>query len=91
MDGSPDKQSTWIVLPPPVSEEEPGYEVGWDDQVRLKHVPSRGNLHSHELQSPVSGQQEVSCFGNDESSDDNDVWVVERFNEDEGDDVSLPY
>lgn len=87
------EESTWIVLPPVVTEEEPGYEVGWDDPVRLKHVPTRANLHSHEISSPVSGQQEVSCFGNDENTDDNDVWKVQQFDEDDEqyDDVSINY
>ncbi|ORE09004.1 hypothetical protein BCV72DRAFT_288039 [Rhizopus microsporus var. microsporus] len=76
-------ESTWIVLPPVVTEEEPGYEVGWDDPVRLKHVPTRANLHSHEVPSPASGQQEVSCFGDDENTDDNDVWKVQQFDEDD--------
>lgn len=35
-----------------------GYEVGFDDEVRLRHVPSGGHLHSHpEIPSPVTGQQ----------------------------------
>jgi dolichyl-phosphate-mannose--protein O-mannosyl transferase len=48
-------------------------------------------LHSHDVQSPVSGQQEVSCFGDDQNSDENDVWEVLQFDEDDEqyDDVSL--
>ncbi|KAG0750527.1 hypothetical protein G6F57_000985 [Rhizopus arrhizus] len=80
---SPEEESTWIVLPPAETEEEPGYEVGWDDPVRLKHVPTRVNLHTHGIQSPVSGQQEVSGFGDDETSDENDVWKVQQYNEDD--------
>ncbi|KAI9265587.1 MIR motif-containing protein [Sporodiniella umbellata] len=82
-DESPNEESTWIVLPPVQTEEEPGYEVGWDDPIRLKHIPTRANLHSHEYQSPISGQQEVAGFGNDENTDDNDVWTVKQFDEDD--------
>ncbi|KAG1337626.1 hypothetical protein G6F62_005841 [Rhizopus arrhizus] len=82
-EGSPSDESTWIVLPPVVTEEEPGYEVGWDDPVRLKHLTTRVNLHSHEIQSPVSGQQEVTGFGNDDTTDENDVWKVQQFDEDD--------
>ncbi|KAL0076325.1 MIR motif-containing protein [Phycomyces blakesleeanus] len=76
------EESTWIVIPPVETEEERGYEVGWDDLVRLKHVPTRANLHSHEIPSPVSQQQEVSCFGSDNETDENDVWRVIKFYED---------
>ncbi|KAF7723732.1 hypothetical protein EC973_001708 [Apophysomyces ossiformis] len=80
---STDEWSTFIVIPPLQSEEEPGYEVGWDDKVRLKHVPTRRNLHSHPGHaSPVAGQQEVTCFGDDYTSDENDVWVVQKWDED---------
>ncbi|KAG0170955.1 hypothetical protein DFQ28_009765 [Apophysomyces sp. BC1034] len=80
---SADEWSTFIVIPPRYTEEEPGYEVGWDDEVRLKHVPTRRNLHSHpDHESPVTGQQEVTCFGDDETSDENDIWVVAKWDED---------
>ncbi|CAO3684111.1 unnamed protein product [Rhizopus stolonifer] len=76
-------ESSWLVLPPVETEEEPGYEVGWEDPVRLKHISTRVNLHSHVIQSPVTGQQEVSGFGNDEETDENDVWEVLQFDEDD--------
>ncbi|KAG2198785.1 hypothetical protein INT47_010571 [Mucor saturninus] len=83
VEGSPNDESTWIVLPPTITEEEAGYEVGFEDNIRLKHVTDRANLHSHEIESPVSGQQEVSCFGNDDSTDENDVWRVEQYDQDD--------
>ncbi|KAI7907936.1 MIR motif-containing protein [Cokeromyces recurvatus] len=79
----PGEDGTFIVIPPKVTEEEPGYEVGFEDEIRLKHVPTRANLHSHDIISPVSGQQEVSCFGNDEYSDEGDVWKVLQYDEDD--------
>ncbi|KAI8645982.1 MIR motif-containing protein [Parasitella parasitica] len=76
-------ETSWIVLPPQETDEEPGYEVGFEDKIRLKHIPTRANLHSHVVESPTSGQQEVSCFGNDNESDENDVWEVLQFDEDD--------
>lgn len=83
VEGYPNEESTWIVIPPKVTEEESGYEVGFEDEIRLKHVTDRANLHSHEVESPVSGQQEVSCFGDDENSDENDLWRVEQYDQDD--------
>lgn len=83
VEDSPNDESTWIVLPPTETDEEAGYEVGFEDSIRLKHVTDRSNLHSHEIKSPISGQQEVSCFGNDESTDENDVWRVEQYDQDD--------
>ncbi|KAI7861909.1 MIR motif-containing protein [Spinellus fusiger] len=91
-DWSPTEYSTWIVMPTLNSDEEPGYEVGWDDLVRLKHCGTRRNLHSHGLPSPITEQQEVSCFGSDYESDINDIWRVTRFygeEEESEDNVSL--
>ncbi|KAI8984303.1 MIR motif-containing protein [Mycotypha africana] len=82
-EGSSGEESQWIVLPPPVTEEEPGYEVGFEDKFRLVHVATRAHLHSHNIESPVTGQQEVSCFGNDEQSDENDIWQVLQYDEDD--------
>ena len=44
----------------------------------MEHVSTRRNLHSHTgFVSPVTGQQEVSCFGTDGIGDDNDNWRVQ--------------
>jgi len=46
--------------------------------IRLEHVLTRRNLHSHSgVPSPVTGQQEVSCFGNNGLGDSNDNWRIE--------------
>ena len=45
--------------------------------VRFRHAGTRAWLHSHEHRSPLSGNNEVSCFGGDESSDTGDNWIVE--------------
>ena len=45
--------------------------------IRLQHVNTRKWLHLHLHQSPLSGNQEVSCFGDDETSNVDDNWRVE--------------
>ena len=46
--------------------------------VRLTHVATDRNLHSHRgFPSPVTVQQEVTCFGQNGVGDDNDNWRVE--------------
>ena len=45
--------------------------------IRLQHMGTKRWLHSHLFSSPLSNQQEVSCFGSDTQSDTGDVWIVE--------------
>jgi len=48
------------------------------DVVRLVHVPTTRNLHSHPVVGPVTKLNwEVSCYGNDTIGDKHDYWVVE--------------
>lgn len=47
-----------------------------NQQIRLMHLSTRRNLHSHLFASPLSGSQEVSAFGEDGSGDEGDNWVV---------------
>ncbi|MGY4645178.1 MIR domain-containing protein [Cellulomonas sp. URHB0016] len=48
------------------------------DVVRLRHVRTGRNLHSHAgFPSPLTGQQEVTAFGTDGVGDHNDDWRVE--------------
>lgn len=44
--------------------------------IRLQHVQTRRYLHSHLFGSPLTGQQEVSAFGNDNDSDTGDHWMI---------------
>jgi dolichyl-phosphate-mannose--protein O-mannosyl transferase len=45
--------------------------------VRLEHMGTHKNLHSHEFQSPLSGNNEVSCYGDKGYGDHFDNWVLE--------------
>jgi dolichyl-phosphate-mannose--protein O-mannosyl transferase len=54
-----------------------GDVVKTGDHIRLQHVNTKRWLHSHLHKSPLSGNQEVSCFGDDDTSNVDDNWVVE--------------
>ncbi|KVH99026.1 hypothetical protein Ccrd_022717, partial [Cynara cardunculus var. scolymus] len=45
--------------------------------IRLQHMKTRKWLHSHLHASPISGNLEVSCFGDEGNSDTGDYWRVE--------------
>lgn len=44
--------------------------------IRLEHVDTKKNLHSHNFQSPLSGNQEVSCYGDKGEGDSGDNWTL---------------
>lgn len=46
-------------------------------KIRLTHLDTMRNLHSHAHQSPLSRQQEISAFGNDGDGDAMDDWILE--------------
>mmetsp|Transcript_21292 Transcript_21292/g.68700 ORF Transcript_21292/g.68700 Transcript_21292/m.68700 type:complete len:208 (-) Transcript_21292:76-699(-) len=45
--------------------------------VRLEHVSTGHNLHSHDFPSPMSRLQEVSAYGSDGSGDTGDDWELQ--------------
>lgn len=48
------------------------------DVIRLQHVPTTRNLHSHSVAAPVTKlNNEVSCYGDSTVGDFYDYWVVE--------------
>ena len=44
--------------------------------LRLQHLATKRNLHSHYFQSPISHNQEVSAFGENGQGDEGDHWSV---------------
>jgi len=46
------------------------------DSFRLHHLATGRYLHSHQHASPLSRQQEVSCFGESGRGDRGDNWIV---------------
>ncbi|XP_061659969.1 stromal cell-derived factor 2 [Syngnathoides biaculeatus] len=54
-----------------------GNAVKCGQNIRLTHVNTGRNLHSHHFSSPLSSNQEVSAFGEDGEGDHLDDWTVE--------------
>jgi dolichyl-phosphate-mannose--protein O-mannosyl transferase len=70
-----DKNDYWIVKGPHGKPElyKLGQPVRNGDLIRLEHVETRGNLHSHRgIPSPVTHQAEVTVFGVAGKGDAND-------------------
>merc|ERR1711868_191210 len=59
-----------VRLWPAVSDGECGQKI------RLEHLSTHRNLHSHHFSSPLSSQQEISAFGEGGHGDTGDVWTV---------------
>ena len=53
-----------------------GNVLNHGDKIRLMHLRTKKNLHSHQYQSPLSQKQEVSAFGDDGEGDEGDVWEL---------------
>ena len=53
-----------------------GEPVSCGQEIRLEHLTTSRNLHSHHFASPLSNSQEVSAFGEDGDGDTGDVWTV---------------
>ena len=74
---SGDPNSYWIVneaLGAPACKR--GQPIKCGQVVRLEHLATARNLHSHLFRSPLSGQQEVSAFGEEGQGDSGDNWKV---------------
>lgn len=53
-----------------------GKPIACNDIIRLEHVDTGRNLHSHLFRAPLSGNQEVSGFGEGGVGDTGDNWQV---------------
>ncbi|KAA8913286.1 dolichyl-phosphate-mannose-protein mannosyltransferase [Sphaerosporella brunnea] len=78
-----DSNNDWFFYP---ARDQPDYDanseelrfVGNGDTVRLIHVQTGRNLHSHAVAAPVTkADNEVSCYGNLTVGDHKDHWTVE--------------
>lgn len=77
-----DDNNEWTILP---TWEDPTYDPNGEirfvkngDVLRLNHVPTTRNLHSHSVLAPVTTlDYEVSCYGNQTVGDKHDYWRVE--------------
>lgn len=53
-----------------------GQKIPFGTKIRLTHVETGGNLHSHHVRSPLSNQQEITAFGQEGEGDHGDDWIV---------------
>ena len=73
-----DKGSLWLLKEaantPPCNI---GTPIACNDIIRFEHADTKKNLHSHLFRAPLSGNQEVSGFGDDSGNGDTgDNWQV---------------
>ncbi|XP_003642473.3 stromal cell-derived factor 2 isoform X2 [Gallus gallus] len=71
-----DGNSYWRVRGRTAAVCERGQPVRCGQAIRLTHLGTGRNLHSHHFVSPLSGNQEVSAFGEDGEGDYLDDWTV---------------
>ncbi|KAK9723031.1 hypothetical protein K7432_002239 [Basidiobolus ranarum] len=70
----------WQVIPANGDVLVPGQPLDYGCYVRLRHIQTKHHLHSHfDSCAPASGLQEVTCFGDEMNSDNNDHWKVEKW------------
>ena len=75
---SDDQNSFWVVKDASTSKVacEVGEPVACGSKIRLEHAATGKNLHSHLFKAPLSGNQEVSGFGEGGQGDTGDNWKV---------------
>lgn len=71
-----DANSHWIIKAESKKQWVRGEPVKCGDVIRLQHLATGKNLHSHQFASPLSGNQEVSAYGVDGEGDTGDHWLV---------------
>lgn len=71
-----DSNSYWRIRGKTSTVCERGTPVKCGQSIRLTHINTGRNLHSHHFTSPLSGNQEVSAFGEDGEGDYLDDWTV---------------
>ncbi|KAK7172689.1 hypothetical protein R3I93_002724 [Phoxinus phoxinus] len=77
VDSAEDANSYWRIRGKPDSVCQRGVPVRCGEAIRITHMKTGRNLHSHHFSSPLSNHQEVSAFGENGEGDDLDVWSVQ--------------
>ncbi|XP_028396136.1 protein O-mannosyl-transferase 2-like isoform X2 [Dendronephthya gigantea] len=78
-----DPNNDWLVKKSsePYNPDGPVEYVKHNDIIRLEHVPTKRNLHSHPVKAPLSqNQYQVSCYGENGEGDSNDFWQIQIIN-----------
>jgi len=71
-----DHNSNWLIKHSPKNKCSRGDPIACGQTLRLEHLATKRNLHSHHFSSPLSDQQEVSAFGEGGEGDTGDDWMV---------------
>uniref|UniRef100_A0A0K0F9F0 MIR domain-containing protein n=1 Tax=Strongyloides venezuelensis TaxID=75913 RepID=A0A0K0F9F0_STRVS len=71
-----DVNSHWQVLGTMNEVCSRGTSIKCGQKIRLYHLSTQCYLHSHDIPSPLSKQNEVSCYGKDGTGDSGDNWEV---------------
>ncbi|XP_052053132.1 stromal cell-derived factor 2 isoform X1 [Apodemus sylvaticus] len=71
-----DSNSYWRIRGKTATVCERGTPIKCGQPIRLTHINTGRNLHSHHFTSPLSGNQEVSAFGEEGEGDYLDDWTV---------------
>ncbi|CAL1676023.1 unnamed protein product [Lasius platythorax] len=72
-----DGNSYWLVKAESGKQCMRGKPIRCGDVIRLEHITTKKNLHSHLVSSPLSGKQEVSAYGDHRGEGDTgDNWML---------------
>ncbi|XP_061116643.1 stromal cell-derived factor 2-like protein 1 [Conger conger] len=77
VEAADDANSYWRIRGRPGSACQRGVPIRCGQAIRITHMKTGRNLHSHHFSSPLSNNQEVSAFGESGEGDDLDVWTVQ--------------
>jgi len=80
VEAADDQNSLWVIKGPHGTHCPQGKVVKNGDVIRLQHLSTRKNVHSHLHKSPFSKQNEVSCYLEGDEGDTGDHWKVETAN-----------
>lgn len=71
-----DVNSHWVIKAETGKVCSRGEAIKCGSTIRLEHLATNKNLHSHHFSSPLSGNQEISCYGDNGEGDTGDHWTV---------------
>uniref|UniRef100_A0A672HPY6 Stromal cell-derived factor 2-like 1 n=1 Tax=Salarias fasciatus TaxID=181472 RepID=A0A672HPY6_SALFA len=77
VENADDANSYWQIRGKPNRPCQRGVAIKCGQAVRITHMKTGRNLHTHHFSSPLSNNQEVSAFGEHGEGDDLDVWTVQ--------------
>ncbi|XP_044181397.1 stromal cell-derived factor 2-like [Acropora millepora] len=76
VENADDGNSYWAIRGKTDAPCKRGNPIKCGSTLRLQHLATKRNLHSHYFQSPISHNQEVSAFGENGQGDEGDHWSV---------------